>query len=274
MNGHTRSELRVATATAQDFLPPADRLPITDQTQMEGVSVSAVPDPRLVSLLTPHSYEAEQYRSLRLVLEDRHKNAGMKVVAVTSAGMGEGKTTTTINLAGALAQNGACRVLLVDGDLRCSAVASQLGLEDEVRPGLAGAIGHEDLPLASTLHLLPAWNLSVLTAGACPESPYEALLSPRFTRIIDEMREQFDFILIDCPPILAVPDCRLIERCVDGFLLVVSAHQTPRKMLAEALNEITPHKMIGLIFNKDNRPQGYYGRHSRYYTPHHDPRKI
>lgn len=284
MSGFNGSASSVSAARWQgsrravDELPPlAGRPagPVGAPAPVEARTVSADPDERLVSLLDPRSFEAEQYRSLRLVLEERRRTAGLQVVAISSASIGEGKTTTTINLAGALAQTRGARVLVIDGDLRCPAVASQLGLQGPDRPGLAGAIADDDIPLGSALHLLPAWNLSVLTAGTRPGSPYELLMSPRFARVVSIFRGGFDFILIDCPPLLALPDCRLIDRATDGFLLVVSANQTPRKLLAEALNVVPQEKVIGLIFNRDTRPlHGYYGQYGRYYAGRRGPNKV
>lgn len=227
---------------------------------------TAIPGEQLVSLTKPRSFEAEQYRTLCQIVESRRKSTGLQVIAVSSAGIGDGKTTTTLNLAGALAQSRDARVLLIDGDLRCSAVASQLRLGGPVRAGLAGAIRGQVASLSAALHQLPEWNLSVLTAGRVEEAPYEMLKSTAFARLIEEARRDFEFVLIDCPPLLAVPDCRVIERVVDGFLLVVSADSTPRKLLEEALNVLPAEKVVGIIFNRDARPlSGYYGYYGRSY---------
>src|SRR6266702_6741187 len=94
----------------------------------------------LVSLLAPASFAAEQYRALRHLVEQFHKSAELTVLAVTSPTVGDGKTTTAINLAGALAQAPDARVLLVDADLRGPAVATHLGLDEPAGPGFVGAI--------------------------------------------------------------------------------------------------------------------------------------
>jgi len=226
---------------------------------------TAFPDEQLVSLTKPRSFEAEQYRTLRQIVESRRKSGGHQVLAVSSPGIGDGKTITTLNLAGALAQARGSRVLLIDGDLRCPAVASQLRLGGPSRLGLADTIRGQ-ISLSAALHRLPEWNLSVLTTGMVGDSPYELLKSTVFARLIEEARRDFEFVLIDCPPLLAVPDCRVIERVVDGFLLVVSADRTPRKLLQEALNVLSEESVVGIIFNRDARPlSGYYGYYGRYY---------
>jgi capsular exopolysaccharide synthesis family protein len=244
------SPLRPATASASEPLPIS----------------TAMPEEQLVSLTKPRSFEAEQYRTLCEIVERRGRSRGLRVLAVSSAGIGDGKTTTALNLAGALAQSHTSRVLIIDGDLRCPAVASQLRMTGPSRPGLADAIRGRMVPLSAGLHRLPDWNLSVLTAGGAEEPPWELLKSAVFDRLILEARTEFDFVVIDCPPLLAVPDCRMIERVVDGFLLVVSADSTPRRLLEEALNVLPPAKVAGIIFNRDVRPlSGYYGYYARTY---------
>jgi capsular exopolysaccharide synthesis family protein len=210
-------------------------------------------DELLVSLLAPGSFEAEQYRALRHLVEQRHKASGLSVVAVSSPGAGDGKTTTAINLAGALAQARDARVLLVDADLRNASIAGRLGLDDTSGPGLVGAILDPSLRLSAAVQARPHINLSVLPAGRLPVTPYELLKSPRLGELLAEARQQFDYIVLDTPPLVSVPDCQVIGKWVDGFLIVVTAHRTPRKLLAEALKVTEPAKVVGLVFNGDDR---------------------
>jgi len=119
-------------------------------------------DERLVSLVAPHSYEAEQYRGLRHLVEQAHRTSALSVLAVSSATVGDGKTTTAINLAGALAQAADARVLLMDVDLRRPAIAERLGLE-EGRHGLVDAILSHDLKLADVARPCGPLNLAVVT---------------------------------------------------------------------------------------------------------------
>lgn len=226
------------------------------------------PDPHLVSLASPASFEAEQYRTLRARLEARQEGKALQVVAVTSSAVGDGKTTTAINLAGALAQSPDARVLLVDADLRRPSVDSQLGWGGRSEPGLADAILDADRTLQSTVRRRPPLKLSVVTAGRRPPAPYEALKSARLGTLFEEMRRDFDYVVVDTPPLIPVPDCRLIARWVDGLLMVVAAHRTPRKLVEEGLNLLEPSRVIGLIFNGDDRPfSGYYGHYYSYGHP-------
>lgn len=231
-------------------------------------------DPHLVSLAAPASFEAEHYRTLRARLETRHEGKALQVLAVTSAAVGDGKTTTAINLAGALAQSREARVLLVDSDLRRPSVGLQLGLEDPRGAGLADAILDPERSLESVvLRGLPL-NLAVLTAGGLPPAPYEVLKSPRFGTLLEEARRLFDYVVVDTPPLIPVPDCRLIARWVDGLLMVVAAHQTPRKLVEEGLSLIEPAKVVGIVFNRDQRPySGYYGYYHAYARGSGRPRR-
>ena len=215
------------------------------------------PDQRLVSVLSPHSFEADQYRVLRQFLDAARAARPLKVVAVTSAAAGDGKTTTAVNLAVTLAQSPGARVLLVDADLRRPLVARTIGL-DETASGLVEGAMSERADLESMVRSTP-YNVNVVTAGQPPPNAYQVLESPRVAQLLDQARDAYDYVLLDTPPVLLVPDCKLMARWVDGFLLVVSAHRTPRKLLAETLNALEPDTVLGIVFNRDDRPlSGYY----------------
>jgi capsular exopolysaccharide synthesis family protein len=214
---------------------------------------------QLVSFLSPNSAAADRYRALRYSLESHRSEAGLPVTAITSPSPGDGKTVTVLNLAGAFAQAPDARVLVVDADLRRPSVAAYLGLDANQSPGLSRALRHRTCALGDIVQRLDELNLSVVPAGPPEPSPCELLNSPRLAMLIREARRDFDCVLIDTPPAL-LPDCRLIERWVDGFLMVVTANKTPRRMLTEALSEIDPAKVFGLVFNADDRASArYYG---------------
>jgi capsular exopolysaccharide synthesis family protein len=217
-------------------------------------------DPHLVSLTAPMSPAAEQYRALRHVLEQARQAAGLQVVAVSAPAMGDGKTTTAINLAGALAQSPDTRVLLVDLDLRKPAIADRLG-RAAGGPGILQALLTSDLTLADVVQPLPPFNLTVLTAGASAVAPYELLKSPRLDELMSDARKTYDWVVLDTPPLIPISDCRLISRCVDAFIVVATVHRTRRKMLTEALGVLDASTVLGLVLNGDDDP--HYGS---YYT--------
>lgn len=218
---------------------------------------------QIVSLGAPTSFAADQYRALRHVVERLRLEAGLHVLGVTSPTPGDGKTVTALNLAGALAQNSESRVLVIDADLRRPSVSEYLGLNRRL-PGLAESLdaGHE---LFSVVRRLEGFNLSVLPAGQPQVSPYELLNSSRLEALLSEARRHFDCVVVDTPPCVSLPDCRLIERWVDGFLVVVAAHRTPRKRLSEALNMLKPAKVVGVVFNADDHSVSEYYGYSGYY---------
>ena len=207
----------------------------------------------LVSLLAPASFEAEQYRALRHMIEQLHRSADLSVIAISSPDAADGKTTTAINLAGTLAQAVDSRVLVIDADLRGANVAAHLGLDEHAAPGLVDAILNTRLTLESVVQTHSHLNLSAITAGRRPSAPYEVLKSPRVGELLAEARRKYDYVIVDTPPLVSVPDSRVIEKWVDGFLIVVAAHRTPRRLLEEALNLVEPAKIVGMVFNGDDR---------------------
>jgi capsular exopolysaccharide synthesis family protein len=226
-------------------------------------------DEHLVSLVTPASFEAEQYRALRHMVEQLHQTANLKVIAVSSPAPGDGKTVTAINLAGALAQGQVARVLLVDADLRRPAIGRLLTITPTNGLDLAGAVLNPALTLQRIVQPRPPFNLSVICAGEAPPSPYELLKSSRLDELMEQARSEYDYIVVDTPPLTPIQDCRLIGRWVDGFLIVVTAHRTPRRLVEEALTTLDQAKVIGIVFNEADRSGSdrYSGYGAAYYSP-------
>jgi capsular exopolysaccharide synthesis family protein len=220
----------------------------------------------LVSLLDPTSAAADQYRTLRTSVDNLRKQGGLRVLAVTSPTPGDGKTVTTLNLAGVLAQAQNARVLTIDCDLRKPSVARYLGIDGRVAPGLIDALRDSTCKLADVVQDIKPFNLSVVPAGRSDPSPYELLNSPRFEELIREGRRDYDIVLLDTPPAVMLPDCRLIDRAVDGFFIVVAAHKTTRQLVTEAMNSIGHARVLAVVFNGDDRPaKRYYGYYSYYH---------
>jgi len=240
-----------------------DVITIRDKSTDQHVWRPDAVDEHLVSLLDPTSFEADQYRTLRHVLEWKHTTK--KVVAVTSALAGDGKTTTALNLAGALAHAPGVRVLVCDLDMRTPSVGKRLGLVAQ-SPGLVDLVLDADLTLGDVVRRHPRFPLAVLPAGRPLTVSYELLQSSRLAGLLQETRQLYDYVVVDTPPMVPVPDAGLIADRVDGYLLVVAANRTPRKLVEDALNLMDPTKLIGIVFNGDDRPlSGYYGYYSSYY---------
>jgi capsular exopolysaccharide synthesis family protein len=220
---------------------------------------------QLVTFSEPRSFEAEQYQRLRQQLERLAATRQLSVIAMTSAVVGDGKTFTTLNLAGALARREGRKVLVIDADLRRPSVMSALGL-DSPDEGLATALKSRTGSLAEYTRPLEGTSIMLLPGEVVPGGSYELLTSGRFAQLIAEARATYDFVLIDTPPVLPMPDSGLVRDLVDGYLVVVSARSTPRKLLGEALNLLEPASVIGLVYNRDDRPVfGFYRSHYRQY---------
>jgi protein-tyrosine kinase len=224
-------------------------------------------DEHLVSLVHPTSFASEQYRVLRHTVEQLHRAAGHSIFGIGSPSASDGKTTTALNLAGALGQAHDARVLLVEADLRCPRIAERLGLDGGQLPGLVQAI-QSNASIADVARRLTAYNLSVVVAGESPATPYEVLKSPRFGELLDEARRLYDYVVIDTPPIVAFPDCRIINNWVDGWLIVVAAHRTSRKLLEESLDLMEESKTVGFVFTHDER----FRANARYYGAYYGSR--
>lgn len=229
-------------------------------------------DEHLVTLVRRSSPEAEDYNTLRYALEEAGGDAALRVVAVTSPTVGDGKTTTAVNLAGVLAHRREARVLLIDADLRRPSVAPVLGLAGAAHVGLVDAILDTRLTIEQVVTHMPAHNLWVLPTGRTSDDPFELLRTPRAAELLQDARRRYDIVVLDTSPLLLVPDTRMLESWVDGFVLVVAAHRTPRKLVGEALNLLNPSKLIGLVFNHDDRPLGGYGSYYGYGYPPSRPR--
>jgi capsular exopolysaccharide synthesis family protein len=211
-------------------------------------------DPLLVAATEPGSTAAEQYRLLRTRLEGDEAGRRAQMLLVTSPRVGEGKTTTSANLALTMAQDFQQRVVLVEADLRRPTLAALFGLPQG--PGLVdvlvGAAQLED-----ALMPVPDRHLVVLPAGLPAARSTELLASTMMHRILTSLRAQFDRIVFDTPP-LAVADTHVLARVCDGILVVVRAGQTPKPAIERALEGVDPARVLGLVLNEVDRAAEAY----------------
>lgn len=218
---------------------------------VEPVAHTAKPDEALVSLHSPGTFAADQYEALRHLVEREAETSGLRVIALTSATPGDGKTLTSINLAAALARGAGLRVLLVDGDLRRPSVLSQLAVDPSSCPkGLAHYVHDASLPIEQVVRHCAEHRLYLAATGQTASAPYDILGSPAMGRFFEQARRHFHFVVVDSPPAVGFPDYRQLEKWVDGSLLVVSEGSTPRKMLELALGVVDPKKARGIVLNR------------------------
>jgi capsular exopolysaccharide synthesis family protein len=210
----------------------------------------------LISASSPNSVMAEAYRSLRTSLLLSSADHPPKTVLVTSALPSEGKTVTAINMAISLTQTGS-RVVLVDADMRKPRAHSvfALGATPGLSAVLTGSIG-----LKEVLHEVSVPNLFVIPCGVIPPNPAELLMSTRFQRMLTSLREYFDYVVIDSPPVSHVSDARILGRQTDATLLVVKAGSTPRHIAEHAAGNLADAhgRVAGVVLNDvDMRVKGY-----------------
>ena len=225
----------------------------------------------LVTQVRPQSQMAESYRALRTSLLLSNLGAPPKVIMVTSALPQEGKTTTSINTAVVLAQKDV-RVLLIDADLRRPSIHKTLGMGP--RTGLSNVLtGSTTLERAIThTPILP--NLFVLPAGTPPPNPAELLASSNMRDVLNQLREQYDHIVVDTPPALSVTDAVALSQRADAVVLVIRSGQTTKPALRRARDVLTRvnAKVVGVLLNAVDlsSPDYYYyyeyqDKYSRYY---------
>jgi tyrosine-protein kinase Etk/Wzc len=216
----------------------------------------------LVAASHTHSTGAEAYRTLRTNLIFSQAVQTLKTIVVTSASPGEGKTTTAANLAVTFAQQG-MRVLLVDCDLRRARIHKMFNVPRE--PGLTELILDHEVA-AEVIRSTPVENLSVLTSGTLPPNPSELLGGPRMERALELLRELFDVIVIDSPPLLAASDASVLGTKTDGVLLVVRAGQTERGAAQQAVQQlaVVGARVVGAVLNDPDAKVPQYGGYYNY----------
>ncbi|MGA8273951.1 MAG: polysaccharide biosynthesis tyrosine autokinase [Candidatus Sulfotelmatobacter sp.] len=258
-------------------LAPLGMIPLGSRTAREGpnskrlVIASSKEAVELITQVRPQSQMAESYRALRTSLLLSNLGAPPKVIMVTSALPQEGKTTTSINCAVVLAQKG-IRVLLIDADLRRPSIHKTLGMGP--RSGLSnvltGSATLEQVITRSTI--LP--NLNILPAGTPPPNPAELLASTNMRDVLEELRGQYDHIVVDTPPTLSVTDAVVLSPRADAIVLVIRSGQTTKQALRRSRDILMQvnAKVSGVLLNAVDlsSPDYYYyyeyqGKYARYY---------
>lgn len=219
--------------------------PATPAGEWRTLPVRIRADAPILPFQAGHSREGEQYRIARTKII-QHPNQP-RLIVVSSAGSGDGKTVNAINLAGALALKSDSRVILIEADMRHPSVASLFGLP--AQPGLSeylsGKCGFDDMIIR--VEQFP--NLSIVPAGRAGANPTELLDSKRWSAACEEFRRRSRFVIFDAPPIGKVADYDLIEANCDGVVFVARPDCTNRKACLESLAGISKDKLIGVLIN-------------------------
>ncbi|GEK21491.1 chromosome partitioning protein [Cellulomonas xylanilytica] len=218
----------------------------------------------LIVQSSPHSQRSEAFRRLRTNLQFLDIADRPQSIVITSSLPGEGKSTTSINVAITLADAGT-RVALIDADLRRPSVAKYMGLEGKV--GLTTVL----IGRASVEDVIQPWGngyLHVLPAGQVPPNPSELLGSLAMAHLLEKLTSQYDVVIVDTAPLLPVTDAAILSKLTGGALLVVGADKLHRNQLAESVGalETVGARILGIVVNRQKRKQSdqyaYYD-----YTP-------
>ncbi|TCI77901.1 polysaccharide biosynthesis tyrosine autokinase [Exiguobacterium sp. SH0S1] len=211
----------------------------------------------LITLANPKSPISEQYRTIRTNLEFTSIGQKLQMINVTSASTGEGKSTTAANLAVVYAQLGK-RVLLIDCDLRKPTAQFTFNLSSQA--GLSTILVGRIL-LERAIQKTGVERLSLLTAGPIPPNPTELIASDQMVELLDEVRRQYDIVILDAPPMMQVADARLLAKIADGTILVIGCENSERQLVVKAKEQLerTGTHMLGLVLNKrKSRRHKYY----------------
>src|SRR2546425_8815492 len=222
-------------------------------------------EPHLVAITQPRSAYCEQFRSLRTRVLQAGEREEMRTFVITSAGMGEGKTLTALNLAWLLAQTEGVRALLIDSDLRQPCATEYLAID--APRGLSEVLGGELSLREAVVRLDPA-GLYLLPGGQARDDVAELLSGPTYAGVIAEARRLFDFIIIDAPPLGIFTDANVLIDRADGALMVVRAGKTRYAMVDKLLATLPRERMLGVVLNRSDEElesNSYYQQ--RYYRP-------
>jgi len=257
---YLRSGVRTGTEIEQSFgRPVVGIIPVVQHRKSRGA-----PYDRLLHRMVdePLSQLSEAVHAMRISLElsSANSSANSRAILITSALPAEGKSTAAMLLAASSASSGKNTVLL-DCDLRQQAVSEVFGKK---QPGLSELL-RGTAELSDVIEIDPVTNTCVIPAGSMVPNPADLLMSRRMRDLIAQLRNRYDYIVIDAPPLLPVVDALALATMVDKILVIVEWGQTPRAAISEALKILRPeaHRVAGIVFNKADLKQlpgyGYRG---------------
>lgn len=218
----------------------------------------------LITIESPKSPISEQYRTLRTNIQYSSIDMELKTIMVTSPHPGEGKSTTIANLAVVFAQQGK-KVLLIDTDLRKPTIHYTFNIYNTI--GLSNVLLKQAV-LGNAIQVTPVVNLSILPSGTVPPYPAELLESKMMHELIERLKVDFDIVLFDTPPLLAVTDAQILANKCDASILVLKSGSTEVSagILAKNILSNASSKLLGTVINNkksnDSKNQNiyYYGQ--------------
>jgi capsular exopolysaccharide synthesis family protein len=221
-------------------------------------------EPHLVAITQPRSAYNEQFRALRTRVLQAGEHQQVRTIVLTSAGIGEGKTMTSLNLSWLLAQTEGVRCLLIDSDLRAPCATHYLGIDVPV--GLSEVLSG-DVTMEEAIVRLEPSGLFLLPGGRARDDVAEMLSGPTYARVLKEARRLFDYVIIDAPPLGIFTDASVLIDKADGALLVVRSGKTRYAIVDRLLEQLPRDRMLGVVLNRADASldsNAYYYQH-RYY---------
>ena len=229
-------------------------------------TVSRLFDPKKMLLSENSSFPTrEAYKSLRTNVLFSLPGSDSKCIGVVSANRGEGKSTIAINLAISFAQANK-KVIVVDCDMRLPTVAAKIGIE--AKPGLSNYLAGSDDIQSHLIQRVSEYGIDVLASGDIPPDPTALLGSQQMDNLIVLLKEYYDYVILDFPPVTIVTDAVILAKQVDGYLVVVRHNLSEFKKLKETFRqlEFSEAKVLGVVYNgKGSRGKGYYRKSGGYY---------
>ena len=219
---------------------------------------------KVITHTTPRSVVSEQFRTLRTNVNFASPDTELRTIVLTSAAPGEGKSTTSANLATVFAQEGK-QVLLVDADMRKPTTHYTFHMPNSI--GLSNVLTRQNT-VEEAVRPTSVDRLNLMTSGPIPPNPAELLASNTMGMLIAELKKMFDVVIFDAPPVLSVTDGQVLANKCDGVILVVNSGSTEKDMAVKAKEaiEASNSKLIGAVLNnfelaKDSNYYQYYGSH-------------
>lgn len=223
---------------------------------------------RIITSINPKSSLAEAYRILRTNIQFANVDKIIKSIMITSPGPEEGKSTISANLAITMAYNNK-KVLLIDADLRKPQIHTFFGLDNSI--GITNILS-EDIEYTKAIQHTDIGKLYILASGPIPPNPSELLGSNKIKLLLNHLKEEYDIVLFDSPPVCLVTDAAVLSTIVDGVILVCASGKTTIENAKNAkalLNKVNAN-ILGVVLNKVAMKDGYYNKICKYYTYYED----
>ena len=260
-DAHVKQQADSNAAVAQKPSAASSPLSIVSNEQYQKPAEESGIDPRMITYCEPRSKEAEQFRILRARLRKFSQDKQHKILLVLGTCPQEGKSFIASNLAISIAQEGSSPVLLLDGDIRSPSIHKLFGLT--AAKGLTDYLT-DNATFEEVIYTTDVNGLRVIPAGDIPHNPAELIASARMQLLFKDIKTKFSacWLIIDSPPVISTPEPAILIEHADGFIYVVQADKTDKKLVKDSLSQIDTHKLLGVVFNRI----AYQAHNYYYYT--------